>query len=260
MGACAKPAPTPPPGPNVVTITATDYAFGLPDTLPAGLTEFHLVNHGAEVHHAAMVRVTGDHRPEEVAQALEQVPPPDWVAMVPGPNQAAPHDSSNTTVILEPGNYLLICFIPSPDGMPHFMKGMTRAFTVTGAVPADAALPEADVMLTLADYEFRLSTPLTAGTHTIRVENAGPQLHEVGIERLADGKTLADYQAWMAQPQGPPPVRPMGGVIGPAPGAPAATFTITLTPGHYLLTCYVPDAGDRRPHVAHGMVQEIEIM
>jgi hypothetical protein len=85
-------------------------------------------------------------------------------------------------------------------------------------VAADAALPAGDVVITLRDYAFDLSTPLTAGTHTIRVENAGPQWHEVGIERLAEGKTTADFQAWMAAPQGPPPVHPAGGVIGPAVG------------------------------------------
>jgi hypothetical protein len=36
-------------------------------------------------------------------------------------------------------------------------------------------------------------------------------------------------------------------------------FTITLAPGKYLLICYVPDAHDGKPHVAHGMVQEITI-
>ena len=34
---------------------------------------------------------------------------------------------------------------------------------------------------------------------------------------------------------------------------------VTLTPGTYLLTCYVPDAGDQKPHVAHGMLQEVVI-
>src|SRR5438445_3746866 len=43
--ACGRPAPRA-AGPSVVTITATDYAFGVPDTIPAGLTTFRLVNQG----------------------------------------------------------------------------------------------------------------------------------------------------------------------------------------------------------------------
>jgi hypothetical protein len=231
----------------------------MPDTLPAGLTTFQLVNGGQEPHHAVLVRLTEEHPMADVMAAIESPTPPAWVQLGAAPNAAAPGDSTNTTTILEPGHYLLLCFIPSPDGTPHVAKGMMKEFHVTGAVPADAALPATDVTITLKDYEFVLSTPLTAGTHTIRVENAGPQWHEVGIERLAEGKTMADYQAWAAAPQGPPPTRPMGGVIGPAPGGRPATFTVTLAPGTYLLTCFVPDSGDQKPHVAHGMLQEIVI-
>ena len=54
--ACGRPAPQA-AGPNVVTITATDYAFGVPDTIPAGLTTFRLVNQGKELHHASLVRL-----------------------------------------------------------------------------------------------------------------------------------------------------------------------------------------------------------
>jgi hypothetical protein len=258
LAACSK-APPPPAGPNVVRISATEYAFGLPDTLPAGLTTFQLVNGGVETHHAVLFRLTEPHTLQEVMAAVAAPAPPAWVQLVPAPNQAAPGDSSNTTAVLEPGHYVLLCFIPAPDGTPHLAKGMAKEFHVTGTVATEAALPAAEIVMTLRDYGFDLSTPLTAGTHTIRVENAGPQGHEVGIERLADGRTVADVQAWMAQPQGPPPVRPMGGVIGPAPGGRPATFTVTLTPGTYLLTCYVPDSADGKPHVAHGMLQEIQI-
>jgi hypothetical protein len=258
LAACAKPVP-PPAGPNVVRLMATEYAFGMPDTLPAGLTTFQLVNGGQEPHHAVLVRLTEEHPMADVMAAIESPTPPAWVELATAPNQAAPGDSTNTTTILEPGHYLVLCFIPSPDGTPHVAKGMMKEFHVTGTVPAEAALPASDITITLKDYEFVLSTPLTAGTHTIRVENAGPQWHEVGIERLAEGKTMADYQAWAAAPQGPPPTRPMGGVIGPAPGGRPATFTVTLAPGTYLLTCFVPDSGDQKPHVAHGMLKEIVV-
>lgn len=45
VGCQKKPAPQA-TGPTVVTITATDYAFGAPDTIPAGLTTFRLANQG----------------------------------------------------------------------------------------------------------------------------------------------------------------------------------------------------------------------
>ena len=37
---------------------------------------------------------------------------------------------ANATVMLQPGTYLLGCWIPSDDGVPHLMKGMIRQLTV----------------------------------------------------------------------------------------------------------------------------------
>lgn len=34
---------------------------------------------------------------------------------------------------------------------------------------------------------------------------------------------------------------------------------IDLTPGQYAFFCHLPDAGDGKPHVAHGMMKESTI-
>ena len=257
--ACAKEAPQP-PGPNVVTIVATDYAFGMPDTLPPGLTTFRLANAGAEPHHSVLIKLAEGKTMADFAAAAETTPTPDWMSFPGSPGAVMPNDTSNTTTMLEPGQYVLVCFIPAPDGMPHVAKGMVRPIVVAGAAPAVAAAePHADVTVTLSDYTFTFSTPLTAGPHILRVENAGPQLHEITFERLADGKTLKDLVAWETGGQkGPPPSMPIGGAIGPDKGA-HAFMAINLTPGKYLVACYVPDEKDQKSHIAHGMVQEIEI-
>lgn len=36
-------------------------------------------------------------------------------------------------------------------------------------------------------------------------------------------------------------------------------FDVDLTPGEYILICFVPDAKDGKPHVAHGMMQRVTI-
>lgn len=39
--------------------------------------------------------------------------------------------SGFTTLDLEPGNYMFVCFVPdAADGTPHAAKGMIKAFTV----------------------------------------------------------------------------------------------------------------------------------
>jgi uncharacterized cupredoxin-like copper-binding protein len=39
----------------------------------------------------------------------------------------------------------------------------------------------------------------------------------------------------------------------------AAQFTVALEPGDYVLACFVPDAGDGKAHLAHGMAQPVKI-
>ena len=269
LAACSKTRGPAAPAVNVVTITASDYAFGMPDTVPAGLTTFRLENRGREPHHAVIVGAPGKSFAELEAAAVPKGSEAEWwhalLELQPtfpgGPAVIMAGDSSIITTKLTPGNYLVACFIPSPDGKWHVQKGMVRRLVVlpapTGVLAA--AEPTSDVTVTLSDYAFALSAPLTAGTHTIRVENSGPQVHELGIERLAPGKTIADWQRWLAGGmKGESPSMPVGGLAGPDKGK-VGWVTLTLTPGSYLLLCYVPDVKDAAPHFVHGMVKEITV-
>src|SRR4029077_15445586 len=186
--ACAKPAP-PPAGPNVVTITAMDYAFTLPDTIPAGLTTLRLVNQGKELHHASLIRLKDGKTVADFQSGLQAAmqshsPPPAWIAVTGGPNAITPGATGVATQTLEPGNYVVVCWIPTPDGTPHIMKGMMHAMVVTAAEAPAAAARAVALSIKLTDYDFVLSAPLTAGTHTVRVENSGAQPHEVVITAL----------------------------------------------------------------------------
>lgn len=262
LAACAAQRTPAPPTTNVVTINATDFAFAATDTIVAGQTTFRMINAGREPHQAV---ITGSATKsfEELERALMMADSriPDWLVFPAAPGVVVAGDSSIVTSNVTPGNYVIVCFIPSPDGKPHVAKGMVRRLVVVPAPQAAAAPPEpkADVTVTLSDYAFALSVPLTAGTHTIRVENAGPQLHELTIERLLPGKTLADFQKWVAGGmRGTPPVEAAGGLVGPDKGT-TGWLSVTLTPGNYLLNCYVPDAKDGKPHFLHGMVQQITV-
>jgi uncharacterized cupredoxin-like copper-binding protein len=137
---------------------------------------------------------------------------------------------------------------------------MMRPLTVTGngSTLMAAAEPAADVVMTLNDYGFTLSKPLTAGKHIIRVDNAGPQAHELILAKLAPNKTATDLVKWIDKMAGPPPGQPLGGVAGMHTGQ-HAYIMVDLTPGDYALLCEIPDAKDGKPHVAHGMVKQITV-
>jgi hypothetical protein len=260
--ACARKAESPAAttGPNEVTVIATDYAFATPETLPAGLTTLHMVNGGQEPHHMVLTHIAEGKTLADFQAAAKDMKIPDWMTFPGGPGATAPGDTTSTTQNLEPGQYVMVCYIPSPDGKAHVEKGMVRPFVVRGPAPATAATePTADVTVKMSDYAFAFSTPLTAGHHVIRVENDGPQLHEITFEKLHEGKSMQDFVAWgQGGMKGPPPTTPAGGFIGPTKGG-HGFLDVHLTPGKYLVLCYVPDDKDGKPHIMHGMMQEITI-
>ncbi len=55
--------------PNVVSLSATEYSFAAPDTIPAGWTTFRLHNHGTDVHYGHMVRLDPGKTVEELVAA-----------------------------------------------------------------------------------------------------------------------------------------------------------------------------------------------
>src|SRR6185295_10279725 len=124
--------------------------------------------------------------------------------------------------------------------------------------PAVSA-PTADVTVQLKDYTFELSKPLASGHQTIRVDNTGPQFHELVLARLEPGKTVDDFGAWAhGGMKTPPPVQFLGGV-SPMDANESNSFSVDLVPGEYLLLCFLPDAKDGKEHLTHGMMKQVTV-
>jgi uncharacterized cupredoxin-like copper-binding protein len=256
--ACAReraPAQAGAAAPQDVTIIATDYGFQLPAVaVKAGLTRMTLDNQGKELHHIQLIRLTDGKTPADFAQLPPEGPPPAWAVPSGGPNAALPGATSSATLFLEPGTYLVACFIPSADGVPHIAKGMVMAMEVLPAEGSPTATVAAgDIAMSLFDYGFSMSPAPSAGTHTFTVTNQAAQPHEVVLVRLEPGATMAPWADWVkAGAKGPPPGTPFAGLTAMAPGM-VEDFTADLPPGTYGLICFVPDATDGQPHLFHGM-------
>ena len=246
--------------PNRVTVTATDYGFSMPDTLPAGATKLQLVNHGRELHHLFLVRLNEGKTAADLGAAMKKPGPfPSWAVPEGGPNGVDPATTSLPTIVrLEPGHYAALCIIPGPDGVPHVMKGMIRDLVVRPAAHANASERKPSATILLSDYSFQPTKPLTVGHHLVLVKNDGKQAHELEIAKLNPGKTPADLGRWAEKMSGPPPAHFLGGV---APIAPSASneLSLDLSPGHYVFLCFVPDAKDGKPHIEHGMVRDFVV-
>lgn len=249
--------------PRVVSVHAYDYGYRSPPSVPAGTLTFRLTNDGKEIHHLWIVRLNEGKTPADFMKAMNTwgsaLKMPDWATDVGGPNNVGPGETADGTMTLDPGTYMLVCWVPSPDGRPHVMKGMIKPLEITAKGATAAAEPTPDVTMTLDDYSFALSNPIKAGRRTIRFENVANQPHEAVIARLLPDKTLMQAVVWMNSGQvGPSPVVMLGGASGIAKGR-HMFITANFTPGTYVLLCFIPDAKDGKPHSAHGMAKEITV-
>ncbi len=262
LSACAAQpaAPAAPAVPTAVTFKGADFSFEGPESIPAGLITINFQNIGKEWHHAQLARLNDGVTMEQLDEAMKKNSNAalGMVNLVGGVGALDPNGSGSVTLKLQEGQYLLLCFIPSADGVPHLAKGMIRPLTVKGA-GATAAEPKADVTVNMADFHFTMPAEVKAGKQVWKVINDGPQPHEIALVRLAEGKTLDDIYAWYAKPEGPQPFNMVGGMQGMNAGVPAAFINLDLQPGNYVAVCDIPDPASGKPHSELGMVMPFTV-
>lgn len=238
------------------TVVAADYRYEGPKVLTTGLHSIVLENVGAEPHHVQFARLNDGVTPdaffgslaEEGEAALRFVTLTGGVGMIP------PGASAETLVeFATEGTYVLLCFLPTEDGVPHLALGMTDVLEVRGEASAGAA-PQADVEVRMFDFAYSIPDTVPAGVSTWKVVNDGPQPHEMIVLKLNDGVRFADLLAHLQEngEHGMPAV-PIGGVQGLTVGH-TGYWTYDLVPGEYAVICVIPDPETGQPHLALGMI------
>lgn len=245
-----------------IAVTATDFAFEHPPTVDAGAVELQLTNRGKAQHILILARVSSGATLDEAREALLSDAPPQGGAppfsFVPGVAEVTPGRTGNSTQVLQPGQYIMICPIPDTDGTPHFAKGMVSTFEATGA--GGGTLPTPTATVTAQEFAFLNVPQLDAGDHVVGMRNTGKQEHEMNLAELAPGKTVDDIVEFMKQPPGQggaPPMTLHGGVLM-QPGL-SATARFTLEAGkQYAFVCMVPDFSETppAPHIVKGMYSQ----
>jgi hypothetical protein len=119
-----------PEGATVITGELVDYEFVLDATsAPAGDIAFEVTNTGEYPHELVVMAlpegVTIDDLLEDES-LFEQVQFFGFTFAEPG--QDAP---PAVLVDMEPGTYMVVCFVDVPEGVPHVMRGMVLEFEVT---------------------------------------------------------------------------------------------------------------------------------
>jgi hypothetical protein len=244
-----------------VAFVARDYGFSGPDRLPAGLTNIRIVNQGRDLHHIQFLKLLGGKTAADfrAAIAADGSRLPNWVEYAGGPNAHVPGSQAAATVNLTEGDYVLICWIPDKNGVPHAVLGMQKALSVRGAKPTKVSAPQPALSVKQVDYQFILSKPIRPGVHTIEVRNDGTQAHELVVVRLlADASVQDAIASFEPGASGPPKGVLVGGITGIEKGD-RVTFTGEFEPGRYGLICFIPDRATGRPHFLHGMASEFTV-
>ena len=237
------------PHANIVTFSASDSRLEGPEQLPAGQTTVRLHNRGQEPHQLKFLKLEEGKSPADLAVALKSGTGavPSWAKYMGGPNGVGAGKSSEATLFLEPGTYIVICGVP---GKHHLGGAPQKAVRVL-----DTASPPVDFRATfhmaMFEYEFVVVQPLRRGRHSFYVINRGTQVHQATLVRLDSGSSVSDVLTAL-NPDKPLPLpgKLIGGMSGLEPGR-DGTFTAELTPGHYAIMCLF---GNGESHAAKGMV------
>jgi hypothetical protein len=248
-------------GDGSVVFVARDYSFSGPDRIAAGLTTVRIVNEGRDLHHIQFLKLLQGKSAADFRAAIAADPHrlPDWAQFAGGPNAHQQNNATSATVNLTEGDYVLICWIPDKNGVPHVALGMQKALSVRGGKPVRVSQPKPSIAIAQVDYQFILSKRVKSGLQTIEVVNHGTQPHEVVVVRLATGATVQDAIAsFEPGASGPPRGKLVSGITGIQKGA-RMYFTGEFEPGRYGLICFLPDTITGRPHFLHGMMTEFTV-
>ena len=181
---------------------------------------------------------------------------PDWYKEVQFPGGIgliSPKSEAESTFKLEPGTYVIECYVKMPNGQFHVNNGMVKEIKVTEKEHAE---PERN-----ADHSISISAGegivfeenVSPGTKTFRVEFGEQKLHEnnlmhdVHLVWVDKGADLNKLNAWMnvATPEGLQTPAPGGfkflGGIQEMPAGESGFFTADLKPGRYALISEIPD-------------------
>lgn len=272
--------------PNVLEVRAVGRASFEIETaqIPAGWTTLRFVNASDVVHFVLVERMpVVDGEQKSVADSRAEVVPvfqnlmddingraprfpdlgfelPDWygeVDLLGGPGLTSPGETGEVTLRLEPGTYVLECYVKMTDGTFHSTAGMVEGLTVTEGV-SGAQPPSADGRISVSREDgIEMDGAVEAGQRTLAVSftdqaayehHLGHDVHLVRLEEDADLEALGAWMDWSA-PGGLAEPAPSGvtflGGTQDMPAGSTTYVTARLESGDYAWIAEVPSPGEK---------------
>lgn len=268
--------------PAAIQVTTKSMEFFAPDTIPSGWNTFVYKNLSTEPHFILLDKYpdgkTIENAESEVGPAFDagmnQIMEgnmeaameafgqlPEWFSEVVfsgGTGLISAKETAITSVHLQPGYYVMECYVRMPDGRFHNAMGMAKELIVleedSGVRP-----PEFDIQIDVRGQSgISWNGYPKAGKTVFRVEFVDQLVyenfvgHDLNLVRMEEGADLEALEAWInwATPTGLMSSTLPGGFtfLGGANDAPAGSilyFEAELTPGTYILISEVPKAKEK---------------
>lgn len=255
------------PSENVVDVTAKDYYFYTKDTIPSGWTTFRFNNEG-HAHHFFFLTLL----PENISYQnyINELGPvfvitmdslmagmdkasagamlgsliPEWYASAKtmgGAGLIKPGGTEETTIKLVPGNYVMECYVKTPEGKFHSELGMIRPIFVTNENSGMTEPQNANMDITLSNNNIETQGQVNSGLNTFAVHfkehpqyGSGNDIHVVKLNDETNMDSIISWMNWMniGGLQSPSPATFVGGTQEMPVGY-TAYFKINLEPGKY---------------------------
>lgn len=248
-----------------VTVTAADYGFSIPATIPSGEVKITLKNVGSDPagHQIQFVKLGSlpyDEFKTKMANIDLKGLPADTI-FVGGPNIVDPGKSASAIINLPPGEYGVTCFVVKDKAGPHAKLGMVARTTAIPGAGSSQPVVKSSGTITLTDFAFTFPKPFN-GNGTYEVKSSGTQVHELALFRVLTDKPFDQVKQYIysAVQTGPPLAEPVPGLTGLSKGQ-SAFVDFHLAPGRYAAFCFFPDLkkGDLPHAIADNMVTEFQV-
>lgn len=262
----------------VVEVVTRSMEFFAPDTIPSGWNHIAYDNRSTEPHFILLDKYPEGKSIEDTR--AEVLPPfdegmalimegkgeaamaafgklPAWFSEIVyygGTGLISPGKTALSTIKLDPGYYIMECYVKMPDGSWHTSMGMAKELIVR-TEDSGLSAPGASVSVSVSGTEGYTMTGIpVAGTNVFAVTYADQMAHEnfvghdLNLVRLEEGADEDALESWMnwSVPTGlmsstvPEGVTFLGGANDGAAGT-THYFEAELSPGRYALIAEVPD-------------------
>ncbi|WP_422351467.1 hypothetical protein [Flagellimonas sp.] len=227
--------------------------FILVDKYPPGKTAEDAEKVIGPIFDAGMKLIT-EGKTDEAMETFGQLP--EWfseVEFLGGTGLLSPGKTAETTLYLEPGNYILECYVKMGNGIFHTSMGMTKDLVVSEQKSGNQEL-KANINLSISSTTgIFTKDSIVGGLQTFSVHFVDQMVHEnfvghdINLVKLGKDANMEELENWMnwASPTGLIEPAPKGltflGGVNDMPAGRTGYFTVQLDPGSYVLISEVPN-------------------